>query len=128
MQYTKILPKKSLAQHFLTDESYLARIVAAANLTPDDTVVEIGPGPGNLTRYMAAQAGRVIAIELDDRLIEPLRKLLEAREKLSDLRNKMYSSDKLIQLLDDVLQNTDKLKALAAETGKQPGSTDKGSN
>lgn len=60
--------------------------------------------------------------------IEPLRKLLEAREKLSDLRNKMYSSDKLIQLLDDVLQNTDKLKALAAETGKQPGSTDKGSN
>ena len=52
-------PKKSLGQNFLIDEQHLARIVAAAELTPDDTVLEIGPGFGVLTRQLAAQAGRV---------------------------------------------------------------------
>jgi len=66
-------PKKSLGQNFLIDEQHLARIVAAAELTPDDTVLEIGPGFGVLTRQLAAQAGRVIAVELDDRLITLLR-------------------------------------------------------
>ncbi|MFN8440693.1 MAG: 16S rRNA (adenine(1518)-N(6)/adenine(1519)-N(6))-dimethyltransferase RsmA [Caldilineaceae bacterium] len=65
--------KKSLGQHFLSDDIHLSRIVAAAELTKDDTVLEIGPGPGTLTRYLAAQADRVIAVELDNRLIEPLR-------------------------------------------------------
>ena len=65
--------KKSLGQHFLTDEFHLSRIVAAAELSKDDTVIEIGPGPGTLTRPLAAQAGRVIAVELDNRLITPLR-------------------------------------------------------
>ena len=45
------------------------RIVAAASLTQDDTVLEVGPGPGVLTELIAEQAGRVIAVELDDRLI-----------------------------------------------------------
>lgn len=69
----QIPTKKSLGQHFLTDDTHLSRIVAAAELTKDDTVLEIGPGAGTLTRYLAAQAGRVIAVELDNRLIEPLR-------------------------------------------------------
>lgn len=62
-------PRKSLGQHFLKDETYLRRIVAAADLSQADTVLEIGPGPGNLTRLLAAAAGRVIAVELDDNLI-----------------------------------------------------------
>jgi 16S rRNA (adenine1518-N6/adenine1519-N6)-dimethyltransferase len=66
-------PKKSLGQHFLTDPHHLAAIAAAADLTWEDTVLEIGPGPGDLTARLAAQAGRVVAVELDDRLIEPLR-------------------------------------------------------
>lgn len=66
-------PKKSLGQNFLIDEQHLAQIVAAAELTQDDTVLEIGPGFGVLTRQLAAQAGRVIAVELDDRLITLLR-------------------------------------------------------
>ncbi len=66
-------PKKSLGQHFLTDETHLSRIVAAADLTSTDTVLEIGPGPGTLTRLLARKAGRLIAVELDHRLIEPLR-------------------------------------------------------
>ena len=66
-------PKKSLGQNFLIDEHHLERIVAAADLTPEDTVLEIGPGLGVLTHRLAAQAGRVIAVELDDRLISFLR-------------------------------------------------------
>jgi len=62
-------PKRSLAQNFLIDESHLARIAAAATLTATDQVLEIGPGMGALTKYLAAQAGRVVAVELDDRLI-----------------------------------------------------------
>ncbi|MFN8476111.1 MAG: 16S rRNA (adenine(1518)-N(6)/adenine(1519)-N(6))-dimethyltransferase RsmA [Anaerolineae bacterium] len=65
--------KKSLGQHFLLDESALDKIVAAAELTPDDTVLEIGPGPGPLTRRLATHAGRVIAVELDQRMVELLR-------------------------------------------------------
>ena len=68
-----IRPKKGLGQNFLVDPAHRARIVAAADLTPDDTVLEIGPGPGVLTELIAAQAGRVVAVELDDRLIPFLR-------------------------------------------------------
>jgi len=66
--------KKSLGQNWLVDESALARIAAAAQLAPQDTVLEIGPGLGSLTRHLAEAAGRVIAIELDAALIPLLRR------------------------------------------------------
>jgi 16S rRNA (adenine1518-N6/adenine1519-N6)-dimethyltransferase len=66
-------PKQSLAQNFLMDATHLARIAAAAGLASADTVLEIGPGLGALTQYLAAQAGQVFAVELDNRLIELLR-------------------------------------------------------
>ena len=65
-------PRKSLGQHFLRDSRIAARIVDAAELTPKDTVVEIGPGRGVLTRRLVQQAGRVVAVELDARLCEEL--------------------------------------------------------
>jgi len=74
-----IRPKKGLGQNFLVDSVHLARIAAAANLAPTDTVLEIGPGLGALTELLAAQAGRVIAVELDDRLIPYLRAGFVAR-------------------------------------------------
>jgi len=61
-------PKKGLGQHFLADQAALGQIVAAADLTPTDTVLEIGPGLGTLTSLLAERAGRVVAVELDDRL------------------------------------------------------------
>ena len=61
-------PRKSLGQHFLTDERILERIASAAELSPDDTVIEIGAGLGALTAELAERAGRVVAIELDERL------------------------------------------------------------
>lgn len=71
----QVKAKKSLGQNFLNDRHYLERIVAAAELTPDDLVLEIGPGQGSLTRELAARAAGVAAVELDDRLITPLRAL-----------------------------------------------------
>jgi 16S rRNA (adenine1518-N6/adenine1519-N6)-dimethyltransferase len=62
-------PKKSLGQNFIYDENVLARITAAANPQPTDNVLEIGPGLGSLTRHLAQAAGRVVAVELDDRLL-----------------------------------------------------------
>ncbi len=64
--------RKGLAQHFLVDGSYLKKIIAAAELTPADTVIEVGPGLGILTLELAKVARKVIAIELDRRMAEIL--------------------------------------------------------
>jgi 16S rRNA (adenine1518-N6/adenine1519-N6)-dimethyltransferase len=74
-------PKKSLGQNFLVDRGALEQIAAAADLGRDDVVVEVGAGLGTLTRLLAGQASQVVAVELDDRLIEIL------REQLADLAN-----------------------------------------
>ncbi len=68
--------KKGLGQNFLADPVHLNRIVAAAELTREDTVVEVGPGVGTLTARLASQAGRVIAVELDSSLLPALRETL----------------------------------------------------
>ncbi len=64
-----VTPKKSLGQNFMHDPNALEKIVRAADLTGDEVVLEIGPGTGALTEWLADTARRVIAIELDDRLI-----------------------------------------------------------
>jgi 16S rRNA (adenine1518-N6/adenine1519-N6)-dimethyltransferase len=64
---------KSLGQNFLHDGNQLRRIVAAAELSPQDRVLEIGPGLGPLTELLIKQAGEVLAIEKDGRLVEVLR-------------------------------------------------------
>jgi len=69
--------RKSLGQHFLADARIANRIVAAAEPNGSDTVVEIGPGAGALTRRLVEQAGRVVAVELDQRLCEELPERLE---------------------------------------------------
>ncbi len=66
-------PSKRLGQHFLKDLSIAARIVSASQLSPDDTVLEPGPGFGVLTRLLSNQAGHVIAVEKDSRLAARLR-------------------------------------------------------
>lgn len=62
-------PKKSLGQNFLFDDGLLARIAASAELTPADAVLEVGAGLGSLTQHLAQAAGRVVAVEIDQRLI-----------------------------------------------------------
>src|SRR5215207_3197527 len=67
---------KGLGQNFLQDPMALEAIVATAEIQPTDTVLEIGPGLGSLTRYLAVAAREVIAVELDEKLISPLKTVL----------------------------------------------------
>lgn len=68
--------KKGLGQHFLTDPNILERIAAAAGAGAGDLVLEIGPGPGGLTRTLLARGCRVVAVELDVRAVAHLRTAL----------------------------------------------------
>ncbi|MFQ5858972.1 MAG: 16S rRNA (adenine(1518)-N(6)/adenine(1519)-N(6))-dimethyltransferase RsmA [Anaerolineae bacterium] len=77
-----VRPKKGLGQHFLIDESVLDRIVAAAGVGPADSVLEIGPGLGVLTRALAEQAGHVTAVELDEQMVGILRDELAGFDNL----------------------------------------------
>lgn len=72
-----VSPKKRLGQHFLADENILGVIGRLAELGPKDVVLEIGPGLGVLTRYLADRAGHVHAVELDRSLEPHLRELAE---------------------------------------------------
>src|SRR5580704_494481 len=69
-----IRPNKGLGQHFLVDKPSLEAVMAAAAPAPGDTVLEIGPGLGVMTRPLAAVAGRVIAVETDPVLAGLLRR------------------------------------------------------
>jgi 16S rRNA (adenine1518-N6/adenine1519-N6)-dimethyltransferase len=65
-------PKKSLGQNFLVDESALAKIVTAGEVSRGDVILEVGAGPGGLTRQLAQAARLVIAVEIDQNMLAPL--------------------------------------------------------
>jgi 16S rRNA (adenine1518-N6/adenine1519-N6)-dimethyltransferase len=71
----RIVPKRELGQHFLVDENILGVIGRLAELEPDDVVLEVGPGLGILTRYLAERVARVHAVELDRSLAGELASL-----------------------------------------------------
>jgi len=74
-----IRPAKRLGQNFVTDAGTIRRITAMAQLTPDDVVLEVGPGFGSLTLMLLAAARRVIAVELDPVLAAELPRTIAAR-------------------------------------------------
>ncbi|MCL2817903.1 MAG: 16S rRNA (adenine(1518)-N(6)/adenine(1519)-N(6))-dimethyltransferase RsmA [Clostridiales bacterium] len=95
--------KKSLGQNFLVEQKIAEKIVAAADLQKSDFVVEIGPGLGALTQFLAQKAQNVAAVELDRRLAAVL------RETLADSGN--------LRVIEADARKTD-LDALAAEQGR----------
>lgn len=86
---------KSLGQNFLHDGNQRRRIVAAAELTKADKVLEIGPGLGPLTELLLAQAGDVLAIEKDARLVEVLRERLFAKPEVRSPKSELLHADAL---------------------------------
>jgi 16S rRNA (adenine1518-N6/adenine1519-N6)-dimethyltransferase len=74
---------KSLGQNFLQDHFALEKIARAAEIQPDDSVLEVGPGLGSLTRYLAACAKKVTAVELDPDLLPPLRAVLQPYQNVN---------------------------------------------
>jgi len=69
-------PDKAWGQNFLQDPAALETIALAAEIRPDDAALEIGPGMGSLTRYLATAARRVVGVELDERLLPALEDVL----------------------------------------------------
>jgi 16S rRNA (adenine1518-N6/adenine1519-N6)-dimethyltransferase len=87
-------PKKSLGQNFLINPKVAERIATEAGISKKDTVLEIGPGTGNLTKYLLERAKKVVAVEKDDRLFENL------QEKFS----KEIKGGLLILIHEDILK------------------------
>ena len=83
---------KKLGQNFLIDPHVLQKIVKAAEITPDDSVVEIGPGIGTLTQYLCEAARHVFAVEIDDKLIPIL------EDTLSPYSNKTVIHDDILKV------------------------------
>ncbi len=73
-----IRPIRSLGQNFLVDDRVVDQILKAADVLPGDLILEIGPGIGGLTRALAGQAGCVLALEIDRRVIPALRHVTES--------------------------------------------------
>ena len=85
--------RKSLGQHFLIDEDVLKSITSAAELTPNDFVIEVGPGLGVLTRELVRQAGWVVTVELDSRLAFALKQSLASFDNVTIVNEDILNID-----------------------------------
>ena len=103
--------QKKFGQNFLIDTHVLDKIIRAANITKDDMVLEIGPGIGTMTQYLAEAAGKVIAVEIDKNLIPIL------EDTLSDYDNVRVINDDVLKVdlkkLADVENNGRPVKVVA---------------
>lgn len=88
-----LTPKKSLGQNFLMDPTAILRIVDAAEITKNTTVLEIGAGLGNLTRYLARAASQVTAVELDQNLLPILTDVLADEKNVQIIHGDMLKLD-----------------------------------
>lgn len=82
---TLLTPNTSIGQHFLKNPAVVENIVLKANIRPTDTVLEVGPGTGNLTVKLLEHAKRVIAIEYDRRMVREVLKRVEGSPKERNL-------------------------------------------
>jgi 16S rRNA (adenine1518-N6/adenine1519-N6)-dimethyltransferase len=69
-----LIPKKKLGQHFLTDRNILRKVIREAHVEDEDVILEVGPGLGEMTLELARQGKKVIAIEVDPKLVQVLNK------------------------------------------------------
>ena len=77
LQKYQFVFQKRFGQNFLIDPHVLEKIMAAAQIGPEDCVLEIGPGIGTMTQYLAERAARVVAVEIDEGLIPILQETLK---------------------------------------------------
>ena len=85
--------QKKFGQNFLIDSHVLDKIVSAAGITKDDFVLEIGPGIGTMTQYLAASARKVFAVEIDDALIPILQDTLKEWDNVSVIHGDILKTD-----------------------------------
>ena len=89
----KFVFQKRFGQNFLIDEHVLGKIIRSAEITEDDFVIEIGPGIGTLTQYLAASAREVAAIEIDDALIPILEDTLSGYDNVTVIHEDVLKVD-----------------------------------
>lgn len=104
--------KKSLGQNFLIDTNILSNIVSAADLSKEKGAIEIGPGIGALTEQLARAAGKVMAIEIDQRLLPILADTLSPYENVEIVHGDVLDLD-LKELLSEKMGGFDKLSVVA---------------
>jgi len=89
-----ILPNKTLGQNFLKDRNYVKKIIDAADIKKDETVLEIGPGMGAITLELAEKAGKVIAVEKDGKMAA----MLEASLAAAGIKNVQIITGDILEL------------------------------
>src|SRR3989344_9497149 len=102
----KLTARKSLGQNFLINPHIIDKIVTTAKISKNDTVIEIGPGTGNLTKNLVEQAGKVIAIEKDHRLIELLEETLKNHPNVEIIEDDILKFDPEILNTKYLIHNT----------------------
>lgn len=85
--------QKKFGQNFLIDTHVLDKIIAAAEITKDDFVLEIGPGIGTMTQYLCENAKRVLAVEIDNNLIPVLKETLKDYDNVEILHGDILKQD-----------------------------------
>lgn len=103
--------RKKYGQNFLIDEDVLEKIVEASGVTKEDTVLEIGPGIGSLTQYLASAARKVVAVEIDPTLLPILEHTLEGWDNVTVINQDILKTD--IQAIAREENNGRPLKVIA---------------
>ena len=93
LQKYQFVFQKKFGQNFLIDTHVLEKIITAAGVTKDDCVLEIGPGIGTMTQYLAESARHVIAVEIDQNLIPILKDTLSAYENVTVINKDILKVD-----------------------------------
>jgi 16S rRNA (adenine1518-N6/adenine1519-N6)-dimethyltransferase len=93
-------PKKEKGQHFLIDSFYIDRIIEAANISPSDNILEIGPGTGNLTSELCKTGAYILAIEKDSSMIPHLNKKLKIYDNVNIVEGDIRRID-MVDILNE---------------------------
>ncbi|MBI0581132.1 16S rRNA (adenine(1518)-N(6)/adenine(1519)-N(6))-dimethyltransferase RsmA [Neobacillus cucumis] len=104
--------KKSLGQNFLIDTNILKKIVEFANITEDTGTIEIGPGIGALTEQLARSSKRVVAFEIDQRLLPILKDTLDPYSNVKVIHQDVLKAD-VKEVIKDEFQTIDDLMVVA---------------
>ena len=109
--------QKKFGQNFLIDTHVLDKIIRAAEIGPDDCVLEIGPGIGTMTQYLACAAGKVVAVEIDRALIPILEDTLDGYENVKIINDDVLKVD-IARLAEE--ENGGRERREAAESRGEP--------
>lgn len=111
IQKYEFMFQKKFGQNFLIDTHVLEKIISAAGITKDDCVLEIGPGIGTMTQYLAENAGHVVAVEIDRNLIPILKETLADYDNVTVINEDILRVD--IKALDEEYNGGKPIKVVA---------------